>query len=105
MILTRKIFHDCCKRLREDVKLGNIDTRFGICTNLVNKNKSNMPVQIVYEFHDMVAKYAKGWHKHSGEAYFPVTPFNHYKEIRNKWKDQVGKDRMELLNYLIRNTR
>jgi hypothetical protein len=109
MSLTRKQFHEACKQLRVNLNAGEIRRRYGICTNLgliiADKFADKFADENWYVASDLVEKYARGWFKHSGDSRFPVGGQTTYGITGDKWIGMHGKDRVELLNYLIRNTR
>src|ERR1700758_1919251 len=103
-MLTRKEFHQACKELFEKVKTNKVCKTEAICCNLY---MLTYPTSQWDEIAYAVKNYSKNWNKHSGDDNFPVPGGKklYVLSSNNFWQGKYGKDRVELLKYLIRNSR
>ena len=95
-----------------DIKAGNFDEGYGICTNL--KNKVNDEVEELeryeserYEAGQILKQAFYKWPKFSGDVQFPINdPYNEvsahnaYAKLP-KWTGEYGALRFELLDHVI----
>lgn len=98
-----------------DIKAGNFDKGYGICTNL--KNKVNDQVEELeslesyeserYEAEQILKQAFYKWPKFSGDVQFPINdPYNEVSAHRAygylpKWTGEYGALRFELLDHVI----
>ena len=95
-----------------DIKAGNFDKGYGICTNLSNKVNSQIEESECYESaryeSEQILKQAfYKWPKFSGDVQFPINdPYNEVSAHKAygylpKWTGEYGALRFELLDHVI----
>ena len=91
-----------------DIKAGNFDKGYGICTNLSDKVNSQIEEsEERYESHQILEQAFCTWPKFSGDANFPINdPYNEVSAHRAyvrlpKWIGEYGALRFELLDHII----
>ena len=91
-----------------DIKAGNFDKGYGICTNLKDKVNSQVEESERYELCHILEHAFCTWPKFSGDANFPINdPYNRVPAHRAyccclpKWTGEYGALRFELLDHVI----
>ena len=90
-----------------DIKAGNFDEGYGICTNLSNKVNSQVEESERYEAEHILKQAFYKWPKFSGDVQFPINdPYNEVSAHRAygylpKWVGEYGALRFELLDHII----
>ena len=90
-----------------DIKAGNFDKEYGICTNLQDKVHSQTKGAEYYDSWRILRRAFYTWPKFSGDVNFPIddpheieTPCNVYARS-HKWIGEYGALRFELLDHVI----
>ena len=90
-----------------DIKAGNFDKGYGICSNLINKVNSQVEESERYELEQILKQAFYTWPKFSGDVQFPINdPYNRVSAHRvygdlPKWIGEYGALRFELLDHVI----
>ena len=90
-----------------DIKAGNFDKGYGICTNLSDKVNSQVEESERYELSHVLKQAFYKWPKFSGDVQFPINdPYNEVSAHRAysylpKWTGEYGALRFELLDHVI----
>ena len=94
-----------------DIKAGDFDEGYGICTNLSNKVNSQVEeserYELRYELRHILEQAFYKWPKFSGDVQFPINdPYNEVSAYRAygqlpKWVGEYGALRFELLDHVI----
>ena len=90
-----------------DIKAGNFDKGYGICSNLSNKVNSQVEESERYDSRQILNQAFYTWPKFSGDANYPIndpfgieTAYNAYDQLP-KWTGAYGALRFELLDHVI----
>ena len=90
-----------------DIKAGNFDKGYGICSNLSNKVNSQVEESERDELWQILRRAFYTWPKFSGDVDFPIndpheieTAYNVYARLP-KWTGAYGALRFELLDHVI----
>ena len=90
-----------------DIKAGNFDKGYGICSNLSNKVNSQVEESERYDSWQILKQAFYTWPKFSGDVNFPIndpngieTAYNVYDQLP-KWIGEYGALRFELLDHVI----
>ena len=90
-----------------DIKAGNFDKGYGICTNLRDKVNSQVEESERYDSWQILKQAFYTWPKFSGDVNFPINdPYNRvsaysaYDQLP-KWVGEYGALRFELLDHVI----
>ena len=90
-----------------DIKAGNFDKGYGICSNLSNKVNSQVEESERYDSWQILKQAFYTWPKFSGDVNFPINdPYNRVSAHRvygdlPKWTGEYGALRFELLDHVI----
>ena len=90
-----------------DIKEGNFDEAYGICTNLSNKVNSQVELSARYDSCQILKQAFQTWPKFGGDIQFPINdPYNKVSAHRAygtlpKWTGEYGALRFELLDHVI----
>ena len=89
-----------------DIKAGNFNKGYGICTNLSNKVNSQVEESERYDSHQILKQAFYTWPKFSGDVNYPINdPYNKVSAYRAydlpKWTGEYGALRFELLDHVI----
>lgn len=90
-----------------DIKAGNFDKRFGICSNLSDKVNSQVEESERDELWQILKQAFYTWPKFSGDINYPINdPYNRVSAPRAydqlpKWVGEYGALRFELLDHVI----
>lgn len=90
-----------------DIKAGNFDKGYGICSNLSDKVNSQVEESECYELCQILKQAFYTWPKFSGDVQFPINdPYNEVSAHRAyarlpKWVGEYGALRFELLDHVI----
>lgn len=90
-----------------DIKAGNFDKGYGICTNLSDKVNSQVEESERYDSWQILKQAFYTWPKFSGDVNFPIndpfgieTAYNAYGRLPG-WTGEYGALRFELLDHVI----
>jgi hypothetical protein len=102
MSSSRKDFHNVCKHLKEQVEKNQHDKYAGICGNLQALINSYDRIE------ELMHEYQVDWPLYSGDKDFPVphessgmAPDEAYYTSVRMWDGEYGRNRKNLLDYLI----
>ena len=90
-----------------DIKAGNFDEGYGICSNLSDKVNSQVPTSERGELSEILKQAFYTWPKFSGDINYPINdPYNRVSAHRAygdlpKWTGEYGALRFELLDHVI----
>ena len=90
-----------------DIKEGNFDKEYGICTNLSDKVNSRVEESVRYNSWKILEQAFPTWPKFSGNVEFPINDPNEIEMGREvyvrlpKWTGAYGALRFELLDHVI----
>ena len=90
-----------------DIKEGNFDEEYGICTNLSEEVNSQIGESEYYDSWEILKEAFYKWPKFSGDVNFPINdPYNKVSAHRAyddlpKWIGEYGALRFELLDHVI----
>ena len=91
-----------------DIKAGNFNNRYGICSNLSNKViNSQVEESERYDLWQILKQAFYTWPKFSGDVNFPINdPYNRVPAHRvygdlPRWTGEYGALRFELLDHVI----
>lgn len=90
-----------------DIKAGNFDKEYGICSNLSNKVNSQVEESERYDSWKILKQAFCTWPKFSGDVNFPINdPYNEFSahsvyDHLPKWTGEYGALRFELLDHVI----
>ena len=90
-----------------DIKAGNFNEDYGICTNLSEEVNSQIRESEYYDSWQILEQAFYTWPKFSGDANFPINdPYNKVSARRvyndlPKWTGEYGALRFELLDHVI----
>ena len=90
-----------------DIKAGNFNEEYGICSNLRNKVNSQVEESERYDSGQILKQAFYKWPKFSGDVNFPINdPYNRVSAHRvyddlPKWTGEYGALRFELLDHII----
>ena len=90
-----------------DIKAGNFDGEYGICTNLSDKVNAKLEEFESYDSWQILKQAFYTWPKFSGDVNFPINdPYNRVSAHRvyddlPKWVGEYGALRFELLDHII----
>ena len=90
-----------------DIKAGNFDKGYGICSNLSNKVNNQVEESERYDSWQILKQAFYTWPKFSGDVNFPINdPYNRGPAYSAygylpKWTGEYGALRFELLDHVI----
>lgn len=90
-----------------DIKAGNFDDEYGICTNLSDKVASEVEESEHYDSWQILKQAFRTWPKFSGDVNFPINDPKGIEQAGDvyeclpKWTGEYGALRFELLDHVI----